>query len=73
MQELPYERMQEICAGNSDLNREFQKYRLLIIKDGKPIPLDYIMVLPKIVTRDLYRETKFKLEKQKKDVIEEIV
>jgi hypothetical protein len=53
--------MQEISERFPELNKEFQKYRLSIIKDGKSVPLDYMMVLPKAVTRRMIAETRKKL------------
>jgi len=45
--------MEKMLEKHSDLNKIFQQYKLNIIREGKPIPLDFIMVLPKAVTRKI--------------------
>ena len=53
LQELPYSEMEKMLEKYEDLNKVFQQYKLQIIRDGKPIPLDYIMVLPKLVNKKI--------------------
>jgi len=70
MQELPYNQMMKICSKYPDLNKIFNRYKLQIIKDSKPIPLDYIMVLPKRITRKIAKQSKKKLIVRQKEEIE---
>ena len=70
MQELPYSAMMKICDKYPDLNKIFNRYKLQIIKDSKPIPLDYIMVLPKRITRKVAKNSKRKMIARQTEEIE---
>ena len=52
------------------LDKEFQHYRLGIMKAGKNMPLDYIMVLPKVIMKKILVQTRVKLEKDYKTTID---
>ena len=47
---LSKERMTTIAQKHKSLDLIFNKYKLKIIKDGKALPLDYVMALPKKIT-----------------------
>ena len=43
------------------LGKTFGQYKLKIIKDQKPIPLDYVMVLPSKITEKIKQKTRKKM------------
>jgi hypothetical protein len=45
--------MKSICQKYPKLDSEFQRYRLGIMKAAKNMPLDYIMVLPKVIMKKI--------------------
>ena len=56
--------MEAICAKYpKELGKMFGQYKLKIIKEQKSIPLDYVMVLPKKITRKIKKATRTKLSK----------
>jgi len=59
--------MAAICAKHPKvLGKTFGQYKLKIIKEQKGIPLDYVMVLPKKITRKIKRATRTKLAQKPK-------
>ena len=48
---LSKERMNQIANKHKSLDTIFNRYKLKIIKDGKSIPLDYVMALPNKITK----------------------
>ena len=67
MKELTYEKMEQVSANHPDLAKTFQRYKLAIIKESKGMPLDYVMVLPKRITRKILKQTKLNLVEQEAD------
>ena len=65
---LSKERMTAIASKHKSLDNIFNKYKLKIIKDGKNIPLDYVMALPKKITDQLIRDTRKKLVQERQDI-----
>jgi len=67
LQELPYETIDELNSKYENMNKIFQKYKLEIVRKGIPIPLDYIMVLPKRVNKNIHKEVRNTLINEKKE------
>ena len=67
MKSLHKDKMEAICAKYpKQLGKTFNQYKLKIIKEQKSIPLDYVMVLPKKITRKIKKATRNKLAKTEK-------
>ena len=64
---LSKDRMNQIAAKHPDLGNIFSRYKLRIIKDGKIIPLDYVMSLPKKITDQLIKDTRKKMISEVQD------
>ena len=59
---LNKDKMEEICAKYpKQLGKTFGQYKLKFIKEQKSIPLDYVMVLPKKITKKIMHSTRKKL------------
>ena len=59
---LHKDKMEAICLKYPKmLGKTFSQYKLKIIKEQKAIPLDYVMVLPKKITRKIKKATRKKL------------
>ena len=55
-------KMEQICAKYPKmLGKTFNQYKLKIIKEAKPIPLDYVMVLPSRITDKIKIQTRKKM------------
>ena len=67
LKSLQKDTMETICAKYPKmLGKTFSQYKLKIIKEQKSIPLDYVMVLPKKITRKIKKSTRNKLAKGNK-------
>ena len=59
---LHKDKMEELCGKYPrTLGKVFNQYKLKIIKENKSIPLDYVMKLPKKITRKIQKATRKKL------------
>ena len=59
---LHKDKMDQICKQYPKmLGKTFNQYKLKIIKEQKPIPLDYVMVLPSRITDKIKNQTRKKL------------
>eukprot|EP00352_Strombidinopsis_acuminata_P008707 CAMPEP_0176357006 /NCGR_PEP_ID=MMETSP0126-20121128/14449_1 /TAXON_ID=141414 ORGANISM="Strombidinopsis acuminatum, Strain SPMC142" /NCGR_SAMPLE_ID=MMETSP0126 /ASSEMBLY_ACC=CAM_ASM_000229 /LENGTH=90 /DNA_ID=CAMNT_0017710397 /DNA_START=2519 /DNA_END=2791 /DNA_ORIENTATION=+ len=59
--------MEKIASKFPQLSNVFQKYKLEIIRKGNPIPLDYIMCLPKRVDKRLNKFVREQIIKDRKE------
>lgn len=64
---LSKDRMNQIASKHPELGNIFSRYKLRIIKDGKIIPLDYVMSLPKKITDQLIKDTRKKMISEVQD------
>jgi len=70
---LSKDKINSILEKNQQLSNIFNKYKLKIVKESstKPVPLDYIMALPKKITDPILKQTRKKLMQTKIDEINE--
>lgn len=70
---LSKDKMNSIVEKNQELLNIFNKYKLKIMKESstKPVPLDYIMALPKKITDPILKQTRKKLMSTKINEINE--
>ena len=73
MQELPYSVMLQLNSKYESLSKIFQKYKLEIVRKGNAIPLDYVMVLPKRVNRNITKQVRQAIEKSEKSQVDETI
>ena len=61
--------MEGITNKHPELNTSFARYRMQYLKSDKGMPLDYVMVLPKKITRKISRNAKQRMLRNQKEII----
>ena len=70
---LSKSKMEFLCSKDEKLNASFNRYKLKVIKQGRNVPLDYVMALPKKITDELNKMTRAKLFHMRRSAYEEFM